>query len=176
MQGYSGSGGGVRYTAGMSRLLAWAFIGMLGGSAVRAQPLDLLLTNGKMVDGIGNPWYRADIGIRSGRIAAIGALQGRQAVRTLDIQGQVIAPGFIDMMGGSSSPLLTDPASGQSKLRQGITTMFAGEGSSEAPRGDEPAASGYSWRTFREYFAILERKGIPLNVLHNVGALRSGVW
>ena len=98
------------------------------GSSAWAQPFDLLLTNGRVVDGMGNPWYRADVGIRSGRIAAIGALKGRQAARTIDVQEQVIAPGFIDMMGGSSSPLLTEPASGQSKLRQGITTMFAGEG------------------------------------------------
>jgi N-acyl-D-amino-acid deacylase len=154
----------------MFLILVSAFIGLLWGGAARAQPLDLLLTNGRVVDGMGNPWYRADVGIRNGRIAAIGALKGRQAARTIDVQQQVIAPGFIDMMGGSSSPLLTEPASGQSKLRQGITTMFAGEGTSEAPRGDEPAVGGYRWRTFGEYFAILERKGIPLNVLHNVGA------
>jgi N-acyl-D-amino-acid deacylase len=155
---------------GMFRILASTFLGLVCGAAVRSQPLDLLLTNGKIVDGAGNPWYPADVGIRNGRIAVIGMLKGRQAARTLDVQGQVIAPGFIDMMGGSSSPLLRDPASGQSKLRQGITTMFAGEGSSEAPRGDEPAVGGYRWHTFGEYFAILERQGIPLNVLHNVGA------
>ncbi len=154
----------------MFLILISAFIGLFWGAAAWAQPLDLLLTNGRVVDGMGNPWYRADVGIRSGRIAAIGALKGRQAARTIDVQEQVIAPGFIDMMGGSSSPLLTEPASGQSKLRQGITTMFAGEGSSEAPRGDEPPVGGYSWRTFGEYFAILEKKGISLNVVHNVGA------
>jgi N-acyl-D-aspartate/D-glutamate deacylase len=154
----------------MFRILVSVFIGLFCEGAVWAQPLDLLLTNGKVVDGMGNPWYRADVGIRSGRIAAIGPLKGRQATRTVDVQGQVVAPGFIDMMGGSSSPLLTDAASGQSKLRQGITTIFAGEGNSEAPRGDGSAVEGYRWTTFGEYFAILERKGIPLNVLHNVGA------
>ena len=119
---------------------------------------------------MGNPWYRADVGIREGRIAEIGFLHARQAVRTIDVKGQVIAPGFIDMMGGSSFPLLEKPASGQSKLRQGITTMFAGEGTSEAPRGDDAATGGFRWRTFAEYFTILEDKGIPLNVVHNVGA------
>ncbi|MEP7366206.1 MAG: D-aminoacylase [Acidobacteriota bacterium] len=138
--------------------------------SVHAQSYDLLLTNGKVVDGMGNPWYRADVGIRGGRIAAIGSLRGQRSARTLDVQGQVIAPGFVDMMGGSSFPLLTDSASGQSKLRQGITTIFAGEGTSEAPRGDVPAVDGYRWRTFGEYFALLEKKGIPLNVVHNVGA------
>ncbi|MBK5293453.1 MAG: D-aminoacylase [Acidobacteriia bacterium] len=139
-------------------------------AAALAQPFDLLLTNGRVVDGMGNSWYRAGIGIRDGRIASIGSLDARQASRTIDVQGQVISPGFIDMMGGSSFPLLADPASGQSKLRQGITTIFAGEGGSEAPRGEEPPRNGYQWRTFAEYFAILEKKGIPLNVVHNVGA------
>jgi len=139
-------------------------------SELRSQPFDLLLTNGHVVDGMGNPWFQADIGIRAGRIAAIGKLTGRPSNRTINLRGQTVAPGFIDMMGGSSLPLLLNPASANSKLRQGITTMFAGEGSSEAPRGDEPAVSGYRWRTFGEYFALLEKKGIALNVLHNVGA------
>ena len=138
--------------------------------SLHAQPLDLILTNGRVVDGMGNSWYRADIGIRGGRIAAIGSLAAHQAGRTIDVKGQVIAPGFIDMMGASSFPLLADPASGQSKLRQGITTIFAGEGGSEAPRGDEAPRNGFQWRTFAEYFALLEKKGIPLNVVHNVGA------
>lgn len=76
----------------MFRIFASAFIVLICGDAVRAQPFDLLLTNGKVVDGMGNPWYRADVGIRSGRIAAIGALKGRWVARTVDVQGQVIAP------------------------------------------------------------------------------------
>ena len=154
----------------MLRSAALVLLSLLAAVSGHAQPFDLLLTNGRVVDGMGNPWYRADIGIRDGRIAAIGSLRARQALRTIDVKDQVIAPGFIDMMGGSSVPLLTNPASGQSKLRQGITTIFAGEGHSEAPRGDEPVEGGYRWRTFAEYFAILEKKGIPLNVIHNVGA------
>jgi predicted amidohydrolase YtcJ len=88
----------------MFRILISAVIGLLCGCAARAQPFDLLLTNGKVVDGMGNPWYRASVGIRAGRIAAIGALKGQQAARIVDVHGQIIAPGFIDMMGGSSSP------------------------------------------------------------------------
>jgi len=154
----------------MRRASKFLFLWLVMAASLAAQPFDLLLTNGKVVDGMGNPWYRADVGIRAGRIAAIGRLEGRQATRTIDLRGQVVAPGFVDMMGGSSLPLLLHPASAQSKLRQGITTMFAGEGSSEAPRGDEPAIAGYRWRTFGEYFALLEKKGIGLNVVHNVGA------
>lgn len=125
-------------------------------------PFDLILTNGRIVDGSGNPWFRADVGIRAGRIAAIGALKGRAATRTIDVRSQVIAPGFIDMMGASSEPLYEDRASGESKLRQGITTINAGEGSSAAPSA--------KWPTFGDYFRALETKGIPLNAVHNVGA------
>jgi N-acyl-D-aspartate/D-glutamate deacylase len=120
-----------------------------------------------VVDGMGNPWYRADVGIRDGRIAAIGDLRGRAAKRTIALDEQVIAPGFIDMMAGSSIPLLENPASGGSKLQQGITTMMAGEGGSDAPQGER---SKHPWRTFGEYFPLLEKRGLPLNVVHNVGA------
>src|SRR5439155_1092611 len=99
-----------------------------------AQDFDLILRNGRVVDGMGNPWYRADIGIRDGRIAAIGDLRDRAAGRVITLNGQVTAPGFIDMMAGTSIPLLQNPASGSSKLQQGITTMMAGEGGSDAPQ------------------------------------------
>src|SRR2546423_7681333 len=93
-----------------------------------AQSLDVVIRNGRIVDGMGNPWYRADIGIRNGRIAEIGNLRGRAVARTIQVQNQVVSPGFIDMMGASSLPLLGDRAAAESKLRQGITTLLAGEG------------------------------------------------
>jgi N-acyl-D-aspartate/D-glutamate deacylase len=126
------------------------------------QPYDILITNARVVDGSGNPWYRADIGIRAGRIAAIGALTGQPATRTIAAAGMVVAPGFVDMMGASSEPLLDDRTSAESKLRQGITTILAGEGGSTAP--------SQKWPTYAAYFRALEQKGIALNVVHNVGA------
>jgi N-acyl-D-aspartate/D-glutamate deacylase len=132
-----------------------------------AQDFDLILQNGRVVDGMGNPWYRSDVGIRDGRIAVIGDLRGRAARRTIALKEQVVSPGFIDMMAGSSIPLLLDSASGGSKLQQGITTMMAGEGGSDAPQGER---SEHPWRTFAEYFSLLEKHGVPLNVVHNVGA------
>lgn len=132
-----------------------------------AQDFDLILQGGRIVDGMGNPWYRADLGVRGGRIAAIGDLKGRAATQIIALNGQVVSPGFIDMMAGSSIPLLSDSAAGGSKLQQGITTMMAGEGGSDAPQGPQ---SKYRWRTFREYFALLEQHGLPLNVVHNAGA------
>ncbi len=148
------------------------------GDRADAAPFDVLITNARVVDGMGNPWYRADVGLRGDRIAAIGDLDGRDAGRTIDAADRVLAPGFIDMMGQSSTNLITDPPSAESKLRQGITTYLSGEGGSAAPQSAETqdtpevTADGDSvtWRTYEEYFAILEREGIPLNVIHDVGA------
>lgn len=143
--------------------------------ALAAQDFDLLLIGGRVLDGSANPWFRADLGIRGDRIAAIGNLRQRSSRAKRDLRDAVVAPGFIDMMGGSSLPLLLDPGSGQSKLRQGITTMMAGEGVSVAPQNEatlpaEARAKGYRWRTLAEYHQILEKRGLPLNVVHNVGA------
>ena len=88
---------------------------LLAGCLLPGQDFDLLLTGGRVVDGSGNPWYRADIGIRNGRIAEIGRLANRKAKRTIAVNGQVIAPGFVDMMGATSLPLLLEPASAESK-------------------------------------------------------------
>ena len=132
-----------------------------------AQDFDLILQGGRVVDGMGNPWYRADLGIRGGRIAAIGDLKGRAASQIVALHDGVVTPGFIDLMAASSIPLLHDAGAGGSKLQQGITTMLAGEGVSDAPQGPD---SKYPWRTFGEYFKLLERQGAPLNVVHNVGA------
>jgi N-acyl-D-amino-acid deacylase len=140
---------------------------LLCGIHLDAQDFDLVLRQGRVVDGMGNPWYRADVGIRDGRIAAIGDLHDRPAKRTIALNEQVIAPGFIDMMAGTSIPLLLNPASGASKLQQGITTMMAGEGGSDAPQGER---SEHPWRTFGDYFPLLEKRGVALNVVHNVGA------
>jgi N-acyl-D-amino-acid deacylase len=146
------------------RLLA---LPLLACSLLAAQDFDLILQGGRIVDGMGNPWYRADLGIRDGRIAAIGDLKGRAAGQIINLHEQTVAPGFIDMMAGSSIPLLLNSAAGGSKLRQGITTMMAGEGGSDAPQGGQ---SKHPWRTFGEYFRLLEQHGVPLNVAHNVGA------
>src|SRR5579872_6522359 len=148
---------------------------LLCAGTLHGQTLDLIVAGGRIVDGQGNPWYRADIGIRGGRIAEIGQLAGRTSKRTIDVHDQIISPGFIDMMGTTSVPILLDRNSAESKLRQGITTLMAGEGDSVAPQSDTTAdqaaaAAGYHWRTFAEYFRLLEQKGIPMNVVHNVGA------
>jgi N-acyl-D-amino-acid deacylase len=73
---------------------------LLAGVACQAQTTyDVVLRNGRIVDGTGAPWYRGDVAIRAGKIVAIGKLEGAAAPRTIDVRGMVIAPGFIDMMG-----------------------------------------------------------------------------
>ncbi len=137
---------------------------------------DVLLTDARVVDGAGNPWFRADIGLRGDRIAAVGNLSGRTASRTIAAADRVVAPGFVDMMGQASLVLITDPPSAESKLRQGITTYLSGEGGSAAPQSEAtlsnpPVIDGDTlrWRRYSEYFAIMERYGIPINVVHDVG-------
>lgn len=147
-----------------------------GTLAGQEDPFDLLIRNARIVDGGGNPWYRGDVGIRGTRIAEVGQLAGRDAHRVIDAGDRVLTPGFIDLMGQSSLVLVTDPPSAESKLRQGITTYLSGESGSAAPQNDStqarpPVVEGDTlrWRSYPEYFEILDRYGIPLNVVHNVG-------
>lgn len=137
---------------------------------------DLVISGAQVIDGTGNPWYLGDVGIRGGLIAEIGNLAHRNSARVIDAHGMVLAPGFIDMMGGTTLPLLLDPLTAQSKLRQGVTTMMAGEGDSMAPQDERTIKelnlpSGIShWTTFGDYDRQLDAKGIGINVIHNVGA------
>ncbi len=139
-------------------------------------PFDVLLTNARVVDGTGGPSADADVGLRGDRIIAVGDLSDREAARTIDAAGRVVAPGFVDMMGQASLVLITDPPSAESKLRQGITTYLSGEGGSAAPQSEAtlrnpPVIDGDTlrWRRYSEYFGIMERYGIPINVVHDVG-------
>ena len=129
---------------------------------------DVLIKGGRVVDGTGAPWYRADVGIRFGRIAAIGRLDDAKARETIDATGLVVAPGFIDMMGQTANPMFDDPRTAMNLLTQGITTINAGEGDSAAPLGEKEAGE-MGWRTMAEYFTALEQKGLPLNVVQTVG-------
>jgi N-acyl-D-amino-acid deacylase len=140
---------------------------------------DLVITSGHIIDGTGSPWYSGDIGIRDGKIAAIGNLTDASRKRTIDAAGKVVAPGFIDMLGQSELTILVDPRL-PSKIFQGITTEITGEGNSVAPLNDaiiQTDLAGYQhyqitpdWRTFRQYFARLEKQGIGINIASYVGA------
>jgi dihydroorotase/N-acyl-D-amino-acid deacylase len=152
---------------------------MLSRAAAQSAPFDILITNGRIIDGTGSPWFSGDIGIRGGKIAAIGNLTAAKRTRTIDAHGQVVAPGFIDMLGQSELTILVDPRL-PSKIYQGITTEITGEGESVAPLNDALRRSGKKgfallgiqpdWQTFRQYFARLEKQGIGINVADYVGA------
>jgi dihydroorotase/N-acyl-D-amino-acid deacylase len=143
------------------------------------QSFDVLLTNGRVVDGTGAPWFRADVAIVGDRIAAIGQLADRDARLRIDASNLVVAPGFIDMLGQSEFNVLVDPRAA-SKITQGITTEITGEGSSIAPLNDAMVASAQpqydrfkvrlDFRTLDQYFARLERQPPALNVGTFVGA------
>lgn len=143
------------------------------------EPFDILLKNGRIIDGSGNPWYWADIGIRGDRIAAIGRLHDAKAKKVIDASGLVVAPGFIDTLGQSETALLIDNRS-VSKLSQGITSEITGEGGSIAPQDAltlaalQPALEPYhlkvDWTDLRGYFQRLEKTGTPLNIGTYVGA------
>ena len=142
-------------------------------------PFDLIIEHGHVIDGTGAPWYAADVGIRGGRIAAIGRLDQASAKRRVDAAGRVVAPGFIDMLGQSELTILVDPHV-PSKIFQGITTEITGEGHSVAPVNEAIArenAKAYEhyginrdWTDFAGYFARLERQGIGINLASYVGA------
>jgi len=155
---------------------------LLLAPAAAAQPYDIVIRNGHIVDGTGSPWYGADLGIRGGKIAAIGRLEGAAAKKQIDARGMVVAPGFIDMLGQSELTILVNPHL-PSKIYQGITTEVTGEGGSVAPlndyilKADRVTYEHYGirpdWRTFREYFARLKKQGMGINLATYVGATQA---
>ena len=149
-------------------------------AAQRPGGFDVLIRNGRIVDGTGAPWFRGDVGIAGDRIAAIGSLAGASAATTIDATNLVVAPGFIDMLGQSEFNVLVDGRAA-SKILQGVTTEVTGEGSSIAPVNDrliqEAAANAthfsvaQDWRTLDDYFRRLaERSRSSINVATFVGA------
>jgi len=140
---------------------------------------DVLITNGRIVDGTGNPWYGGDVGIQEGKIAAIGDLEGARATRVVDAKELVVSPGFIDIHSHSDTTLIANGAA-ESKIRQGITTEVNGNcGNSAAPWGELAADTArrqissfggeLNWTTCGGYFDLLEKQGISVNSAFLVG-------
>lgn len=157
-----------RFTAFVFLLLLHALESNLRGDESLTTRYDLAIQNGRVVDGTGSPWYVADVGIRDGKITKIGRIDAKSAAQTIDATGLIVAPGFIDMMGQTATPMLREPTTARNLLSQGITTINAGEGSSAAPVSQQDAKS-LGWRNMAEYFQLLELKGMPVNVVQTVG-------
>jgi dihydroorotase/N-acyl-D-amino-acid deacylase len=159
--------------------LLLASAGATLGATPELPVFDIVITHGRIIDGTGSPWYSGDIGIRDGKIAAMGQLAEAQSKRTIDAQGKVVAPGFIDMLGQSELSMLVEPRV-PSKIFQGITTEITGEGGSVAPLNDAIIEADHSfyehyhitpdWRTLSQYFARLEKHGMGINLATFVGA------
>ena len=144
------------------------------------QPYDLLITGGSVLNGEGTPAVQADVGIRGGRIAAIGDLQTATAAHRIDASGLTVAPGFIDMHNHSDYTILVEPGS-ESMIRQGVTTMVLGESRSAGPikaGADEARARAdgvtVDWTTLGGYFAKLEKQHTSTNIASYVG--EEQVW
>ena len=170
-----------QHTMNALKILVVALTSLVATAGVAVPPaaFDLVIANGRIIDGTGSPWYAADIGIKAGRIVAIGRLDKAQATRRIDAGGRVVAPGFIDMLGQSELTILVDPRV-PSKIFQGITTEITGEGGSAAPLAGHYRAElqptlqhlgiKADWSDFAGYFGRLERQGIGINIASYVGA------
>ncbi len=143
---------------------------------------DVIIKNGKVIDGAGNPWFKADVGIDRQKISAIGRLSTEKASKIIDADGLVVSPGFIDMHSHSDLVLLVNPKA-ESKIKQGITTEVIGNcGESAAPLNDlmkeeirktepliEEAKLQLDWSTMKDYLNRLGRQGVAVNIVPLVG-------
>src|SRR5690242_15482433 len=139
---------------------------------------DVVIINGKIIDGTGNPWFQADVAIKGGKIVKIGRVDAKTAKRVIDAKGMAVAPGFIDMHTHTDLTALADPNT-ESKVRQGVTLDVVGESSTVAPLGgavlEEYKESAkrregveIDWTTLDGYFRRLNKKGASINIASSV--------
>jgi len=137
--------------AALVALVGAASVSSAQNAARDTQPAyDVVIRNGRVLDGAGNPWILADVAIRDGRFAAIGTVTGRGRTE-IDARGKYVSPGWIDMMDQSGSVLRVNGLA-ENKLRMGVTTAIGGEGGTPVPAG-----------RVAEYFSTLETQGISIN-------------
>jgi N-acyl-D-amino-acid deacylase len=140
---------------------------------------NVIIKNGLIYDGSGGAPFKADVGVKGDRIAAVGGISGASAGVVIEAKGLAVAPGFINMLSWSTASLIIDGRS-QSELRQGVTTEIFGEGESMGPLSPEMKRRTISgqgelkfdiaWTTLCEYLSYLEKRGISPNAASFVGA------
>ena len=142
---------------------------------------DIVLRNGRVFTGAGNPWFKADLGVKKDKIAKIGLIKG-PAKETIDVKGQAICPGFIDIHDHSDLTILANREA-DSKVHMGVsTTVFPSCGSGAAPLNEKmredvlreapflkEAGVEVDWTTVEEYLTRLEEGGLSVNVAPLVG-------
>ena len=143
------------------------------GEQTTSDTHDLVLKNGRILDGAGNPWFKADVALRDGLISKVGRVAEGEADRTIDVEGLFVSPGFIDIHSHSDTSMFVDPWM-ESKIRQGITTEVNGNcGGSPVPRragaGRGGSEEDLDWSRWDEYFSRLEQRGIGHNMATLIG-------
>ncbi len=135
-------------------LLGWVVLG-LNPAQADSPTYDFVIRRGRIADGSGNPWFIADIGIKEGKIAALGEIDPHDATRVIEADNLVIAPGFIDVHAHVEGGIMRLPTA-ENFLRMGVTTVVTGN-------------CGGSWLPLGEAFRSLEARGISINLASLVG-------
>ena len=164
---------------------ALIFMVILICTACQKTDYDLLIVNGQVIDGSGQSGFRAELAVKDGRIVLIGDSIPGRANQIIDATGQIVCPGFIDMLSWACGPVLYD-GEVPSVIRQGITTVIFGEGWSMGPlnKGVRKEMKGfwpeykikYNWTTLADYLRLVEEKGTAVNVASLVGATTLRVY
>jgi N-acyl-D-amino-acid deacylase len=131
--------------------------------------LDLKIMNGRVLDGSGSPWFRADVGVRGDQIITIGDLSDVPAKETIDAKNRIVSPGFIDLLSWAQYNAMVDPAL-EAHVRQGITTAIAGEGISPGPRRPDQLGGEEKWARLGDFLDQLDRQGASINFALLVGS------
>src|SRR2546425_12232209 len=147
----------------------------------RTMPFDVVIHGGRVLDGTGAPWRRADIGTRGAKIARVGDVGRSKSAIVIDASGKYVAPGFIDIHTHSDLGILVEPTA-ECAVRQGVTTDVIGNcGDSPAPISERyrelamrrfgyyAQARDWTWSTYGGYLDFLERQGVGINIAGLVG-------
>ncbi len=163
-------------------LLFASLILSLGYASAAERPsgatYDVVISNGRIVDGTGNPWFYADLAIRGGKIARIGKIDPKAGKRVIDAKGMAVSPGFIDLHTHTDLPALAD-GKVESKIRQGVTLDVIGESTTVAPlkgnvleeykeEAKRRVGVDVDWTTLEGYFKRLSKKGASMNIASSV--------
>ena len=139
---------------------------------------DVVIVNGKVIDGSGNPWFYGDVAVKGGKIVKIGRVDPKSGKKVIDAKGMAVSPGFIDLHTHTDMPVLAD-GNAESKIRQGVTLDVIGESSTVAPlkgallqeykeEAKRRAGVDVDWTTLAGYFRRLNTKGSSINIASSV--------